>query len=174
MVQASPLLHFASVAWIGLAVVACDNPAPVSSASASVTSTNHSVAEETASTIHVAENAVGQTHIEWGPEDARATLVLDRGTNQATLTLLKNDGVTPLAIAIEKIYLTIDAPLTEIELIAEPVDTDRPGASSRFVAEHEVLSLTKPFSGAISAKINDDPYVSDFAEPYDLFAVQAN
>lgn len=77
-----------------------------------------------------------------------------------------------MSVHAESVFLIIDAPLTEIELIAEPRESDAKGTSSRFAAVDETISVTKPLSGSISATIDDVPYVADFAEPYDLFASQ--
>jgi hypothetical protein len=154
-----------------LGVAACNRPSAVPSLSAQTTAaTGHQNTDTVATQVMLGTNVIGRTRFSWGPEDALAELVLDRKTEIATLTLLKNDGVTPLAISLKMINLTIDAPLTEIELVAKPRETDPAGTASQFEAVHEVLRLTKPLSGTLSGFIAEEPFVTDFSEPYDLFA----
>ena len=58
--------------------------------------------------------------------------------------------------------------MTEIDLAAQPLESEAAGTSSRFVGTHDTIGIVKEFAGTISGEIDGTPYTGDFKEePHD-------
>lgn len=173
------LLLTVAASCLCVLLAACDLPRLTNSSNASSTATT--VKSATPSSLRVSASTPAtsehrgslserqRTRFSWGPDNAQVEWRVDRTHGEATIHLLQATTDAPAPLPLEKIQLIIDAPLTEIELVARPVESDAAGTSSRFTAIHPLLAKKKPLSGSISAMVNKQAYVSDFAEPYDLF-----
>lgn len=110
----------------------------------------------------------GGTLTDWGGGAYHVEFTVDHDEKEATVYILGADEKTPAPIKAESIHLTIDEPMTELELEARPLEGEAAGVSSRFVASHDTLGIVREFAGTISGAIEDTPYTGDFKEePHD-------
>jgi hypothetical protein len=78
--------------------------------------------------------------------------------------ILGSDEKTPAPIKAQTIQLTINDPMTELELVAKPLEGEAEGTSSRFVGTHDTIGTVKEFAGTISGQMEGTPYTGDFKE----------
>jgi hypothetical protein len=110
----------------------------------------------------------GGTLTDWGGGAYHVEFTVDHDKKQATVYLVGSDEKSPSPIEADKIQLVINDPMTEVELIAEPLEGEAKGTSSRFVGTHDTLGIVKEFAGTISGQIGGTPYTGDFKEePHD-------
>jgi hypothetical protein len=103
----------------------------------------------------IADWGGGEYHIEFG---------VDHGQQQATVHILGGDARTLAPIGADKLLLSLDQPAIELELTAQPLAEDPPGASSRFVGTHAALAEEREFSGSVTGEIDGVPYAGEFDE----------
>lgn len=101
---------------------------------------------------------------DWGGGAYHVEFTVDHNAKQSTVYVLGGDGKTPAPIKAEALTLSINEPVYEVELRADPMEGETDGASSRFVGEHENLGIVREFAGSISGEVEGTPYVGDFAE----------
>jgi hypothetical protein len=101
---------------------------------------------------------------DWGGGAYHVEFTVDHETKEATVYLVGSDEKSPSPIKADKIQLVIDDPMTEMELVAKPMEGESDGMSSRFVGTHETIGIVKEFSGTISGEIEGTPYTGDFQE----------
>jgi hypothetical protein len=106
----------------------------------------------------------GGTLADWGGGEYHVEFTVDHDKKEATVYVLGSDAVTPAPIAAESIELVIDDPMTEMQLVAQPLEGESEGTSSRFVGTHDTIGIVKEFSGTIRGLIDDTPYTGNFKE----------
>ena len=106
----------------------------------------------------------GGTIADWGGGKYHVEFTVDHDAKEATVYILGSDGKSPAPIKAESIQLTINDPMTEMELVAKPLGGEAEGTSSRFVGTHDTIGIVKEFAGTISGQIEDTPYTGDFKE----------
>jgi hypothetical protein len=106
----------------------------------------------------------GGTYVEWGGGAYHAEFTVDRDKQTVTVYILGGDGKSPLPINAESVHLSINEPMTEIDLTPQPLEGEAEGSSSRFVGTHETFGLDREFAGTVSGQIDGTPYTGDFKE----------
>ena len=110
----------------------------------------------------------GGTLTDWGGGAYHVEFTVDHGKKEATVYIVGSDEKSPSPIKTETIHLTINDPMTELDLTALPEEGEAEGSSSRFVGTHDTLGIVKEFAGTISGEIEGTPYTGDFKEePHD-------
>ena len=110
----------------------------------------------------------GGTLTDWGGGAYHVELTVDHDKKEATVYIVGSDEKSPQPIKADKIQLTINDPMTELELVAKPLEGEAEGTSSRFVGTHDTIGIVKEFAGTISGEIEGTPYTGDFKEePHD-------
>jgi hypothetical protein len=110
----------------------------------------------------------GGTIADWGGGAYHVEFTVDHDKKEATVYVLGSDAKSLAPVKAERILLVIDDPMTEMELIARPLEGETEGKSSRFVGTHETIGIVKEFAGTISGEIEGTPYTGDFKEePHD-------
>jgi hypothetical protein len=89
---------------------------------------------------------------------------VDHDKKEATVYILGSDEKSPAPIKADKITLSIHDPMTEMELVAKPLEGEKDGMSSRFVGTHDTIGIVKEFAGTISGEVEGTPYTGDFKE----------
>jgi hypothetical protein len=105
------------------------------------------------------------TLMDWGGGAYHVEFTVDHDKKEATVYILGSDEKSPAPIKADKINLTINDPMTEMELVAKPLEGEKGGMSSRFVGTHDTIGLVREFAGTISGEIAGTPYTGDFKEP---------
>ncbi len=101
----------------------------------------------------------------WGDDEHHAELVTDHTTGEATVFLLDGSATKVTPIDAKTLTLSLkETPVVVVTLAAKPQDGDPPGHSSRYVGRHDVLKMSKEFSGSISGKAGGKSYTGDFAQ----------
>lgn len=106
----------------------------------------------------------GGTLFDWGGGAFHAEFTVDHEKQEATVYILAGDAKTPAPIKSDKLQLTIEDPVTELELLPVPLDGEKDGMCSRFVGKHETIAIVKEFAGTVSGVVVDTPYTGDFKE----------
>lgn len=106
----------------------------------------------------------GGAIVDWGGGAYHVEFTVDHDKKEVTLYILGSDEKSPAPVKADKVMLTIDDPLTEIDLAAMPLDGESGGKSSRFVAKHDTLGIVRDFAGAIIGEIEGTPYYGEFKE----------
>jgi len=75
---------------------------------------------------------------EFGGGKYHMEFVVDHGKQEATVYILGGDVKTPAPIKADKLTLAIDDPEFTAELMAQPLEGEATGESSRFVGSSEV------------------------------------
>lgn len=150
------LMSAAMISWVGCS----EAPAP------KVAPEAKSPAAEEHGHDHPAHGAGphGGTLTDWGGGAYHVEFTVDHDKKETTVYILGGDEKTPAPIKAEKISLTINDPMTELELVASPQEGEVDGMSSRFVGTHDTIGIVKEFAGTISGQIEDTPYTGDFKE----------
>jgi hypothetical protein len=154
---------FASSALAYVLAGCAETPAP---APASTTTTQTSPAAGDHGHDHPAHGAGphGGTLTDWGGGAYHVEFTVDHDKKEATVYILGSDEKTPAPIKAEKIQIVINDPMTELELVAQPLEGEADGASSRFVGTHDTIGIVKEFAGTVSGQIEGTPYTGDFKE----------
>ena len=106
----------------------------------------------------------GGTLTDWGGGAYHVEFTVDHDKKVATVYIIGSDEKSPSPIKADKIQLVINDPMTELELVAQPLEGEAEGTSSRFVGTHDTIGIVKEFSGTISGVIDGTPYTGDFKE----------
>ena len=106
----------------------------------------------------------GGTVLDWGGGAFHLEFTVDHDKKQVVVYILGGDEKTPTPIKAASIQLALNDPMTELDLVASPLDGESNGNSSRFVGTHETLGIVKEFSGTLSGQIEGTPYTNDFQE----------
>ena len=106
----------------------------------------------------------GGTIADWGGGAYHVEFTVDHGKKEATVYVLGDDQKTPAPIKTPKVLLIINDPATELELLAQPLEGEAEGVSSRFVGTHDNIGIVKEFEGTITADVDGTPYTGDFKE----------
>jgi hypothetical protein len=101
---------------------------------------------------------------DWGGGAYHVEFTVDHDKKKTTVYILGSDEKSPAPIKAERITLTLEDPVTEIELTAAPLDGETGGVSSRFVGVHDNLGVVKEFAGSVSGEVEGTPYYGDFKE----------
>ena len=104
------------------------------------------------------------TLTDWGGGAYHVEFTVDHDKKEATVYILGSDEKSPAPIKADKIKLAINDPMTEMELVAKPLEGEKDGMSSRFVGIHDTIGIVKEFAGTISGEIEGTPYTGDFKE----------
>lgn len=113
---------------------------------------------------HHGEGPHGGTVFDWGGGAYHLEFTVDHDRKEATVYVLGSDQKSPEPIAAQSINLTIDDPMTELELTARPLDGEAEGTSSRFVGTHDTIGIVKEFAGTVSGEVAGTPYTGEFKE----------
>lgn len=106
----------------------------------------------------------GGTITDWGGGAYHVEFTVDHDKKEATVYILGSDEKTPAPIKAQTIHLTINDPMTDVDLTAKPLEGEAEGTSSRFVGTHDTIGIEKEFTGTISGEIEGTPYTGDFKE----------
>jgi hypothetical protein len=106
----------------------------------------------------------GGTLTDWGGGAYHVEFTVDHDKKEATVYIIGSDAKSPAPIKADKIHLVINDPMTDLDLIAKPLEGEVDGMSSRFVGTHDTIGIVKEFSGTISGEIDGTPYTGDFKE----------
>ena len=106
----------------------------------------------------------GGTITDWGGGAYHVEFTVDHDRKEVTVYILGSDEKTPAPIQAQTIHLTIDDPMTELDLTAKPLEGEAEGSSSRFVGTHDTIGIVQEFSGTISGEVEGTPYTGDFKE----------
>ena len=106
----------------------------------------------------------GGTITDWGGGAYHVEFTVDHDKKEATVYVLGSDEKTPSPIKAEKISVTINDPMTEMDLTAMPLEGESEGTSSRFVGTHDTIGIVQEFAGTISGEIDGTPYIGNFKE----------
>ena len=106
----------------------------------------------------------GGTLTDWGGGAYHVEFTVDHDTKEAVVYVVGSDEKSPQPIKADKILLTINDPMTELELVAKPLEGEAKGTSSRYVGTHDTIGIVKEFAGTISGEIEGTPYTGDFKE----------
>ena len=104
----------------------------------------------------------GGTVIELGKYHGE--FVVDHKKKEATVYILAGNVKTPVPLKTEKVELTIKKPMFQVEMKAMPLEGEKDGMSSRFVATHDNFGVEQEFEGAVIIKTADKTYDGDFKE----------
>ncbi len=110
------------------------------------------------------EGPHGGAVTDWGGGAYHVEFTVDHDKKEATVYIIGGDEKTPAPIKAASIHLVINDPMTEMDLAAQPLETDPAGTSSRFVGTHATIGIVKEFAGTISGQIDGTPYTGDFKE----------
>ena len=114
------------------------------------------------------EGPHGGTLTDWGGGAYHVEFTVDHDKKQATVYIVGGDGKSPEPISAESINLSIADPEIEVELMADPVESDPEGKSSRFAGVHDNLGIVQEYAGTVSGEVEGTPYTGDFKEePHD-------
>lgn len=106
----------------------------------------------------------GGTLTDWGGGAYHVEFTVDHDKKEATVYIVGSDEKSPAPIKTEKVLLVINDPMTELELVAKPLEGETAGTSSRFVGTHDTIGIVKEFAGTLSGEIEGTPYTGDFKE----------
>jgi len=106
----------------------------------------------------------GGTIGEWGGGAYHIEFTVNHDKQESTVYVLGGDAKTPAPIKTAKMLLTVNEPSFQVELVAQPLDNETDGTSSRFVGQHESLGKVQEFAGSITAEVDGTPYAGDFKE----------
>ncbi len=106
----------------------------------------------------------GGTLTDWGGGAYHVEFTVDHDKKEATIYILGSDEKSPTPIKAQSIHLTINDPMTELDLAAKPLEGEAEGTSSRFVGTHDTIGIVKEFAGTISGEVEGTPYTGDFKE----------
>ncbi len=106
----------------------------------------------------------GGTLTDWGGGEYHVEFTADHDKKEATVYIIGSDEKSKVAIKAERIHLLVNDPMTEMELVAKPLEGEAEGTSSRFVGTHDTIGIERMFSGTISGQIDGTPYTGDFQE----------
>lgn len=105
---------------------------------------------------------------DWGGGAYHVEFTVDHDKKEVTVYIVGSDEKSPSPIKAKSIHLTINEPMTELDLTAKPLEGEAEGTSSRFVGTHDTIGIVREFSGTISGEIGNTPYTGDFKEePHD-------
>jgi hypothetical protein len=106
----------------------------------------------------------GGTLTDWGGGAYHVEFTVDHDKKEATVYIIGSDAKSPAPIKADSIHLVINDPMTEMDLVAKPLEGEPDGMSSRFVGTHDTIGIVKEFSGTISGEVEGTPYTGDFKE----------
>jgi hypothetical protein len=106
----------------------------------------------------------GGTVADWGGGQYHVEFTVDHTKKEATVYVLGGDAKTATPIKAETITLSINDPLFQVDLKAQPLDGKKDGMSSRFVGTHDELGIMKEYAGTLTGDIDGTPYAGDFKE----------
>ena len=106
----------------------------------------------------------GGTVADWGGGEYHVELTVDHGKKEAVVYVLDGDAKNPVPVKAKKVVLSIDEPAFQVELVAQPLEGEADGASSRFVGQHNSLGKDQKLAGTISGEVDGTPYAGDFKE----------
>jgi hypothetical protein len=106
----------------------------------------------------------GGTIGEWGGGAYHIEFTVDHDKQESTVYILGGDVKTPAPIKASKLLLSINEPAFQVELVAQPLEGEADGMSSRFVGQHESLGKVQEFAGSITGEVDGTPYAGDFKE----------
>ena len=106
----------------------------------------------------------GGTITDWGGGKYHVEFTVDHDKKETTVYIIGSDAKSPAPVKAKSIQLLINDPMTEMELVAKPLEGETSGMSSRFVGTHETLGIVREFSGTISGVVGDTPFTGDFKE----------
>ena len=110
------------------------------------------------------EGPHGGALTDWGGGAYHVEFTVDHDKKEAIVYIVGSDEKSPAPIKADKIQLTINDPMTEMELVAQPLEGEAASMSSRFVGTHDTIGIVKEFAGTISGEIEGTPYTGDFKE----------
>ena len=107
------------------------------------------------------------TVADWGGGKYHVEFTVNHDKQECTVYILGADEKSPVPIEVAEIEMSITDPVMQVTLKAAPQESDPAGRASRFVGNHEKLSVVQEYAGTISGVIDGTPYSGDFnEEPY--------
>lgn len=106
----------------------------------------------------------GGVLFDWGGGTYHVEFTVDHDKKEATVYIIGGDAKSPAPIKASSVHLVINDPMTEMDLVAKPLEGEAEGMSSRFVGTHDTIGIVKEFSGTVSGTVDGTPYTGDFKE----------
>ncbi len=113
---------------------------------------------------HHANPPHGGTLTEFGGGKYHVEFTVDHDKKESVVYVLGSDGKSPAPIKTDKLMLSINEPAFQVDLMAQPLEGETDGMSSRFVGTHETLGMVQEFAGTVSGEVEGTPYAGDFKE----------
>lgn len=113
---------------------------------------------------HHANPPHGGTLTEFGGGKYHVEFTVDHDKKESIVYVLGSDGKSPAPIKADKLVLSINEPAFQVDLLAQPLEGETEGMSSRFVGTHESLGKVQEFAGTITGEVEGTPYAGDFKE----------
>ena len=101
---------------------------------------------------------------EFGGGKYHMEFVVDHDKQEATVYILGGDVKSPAPIKIDKLTLAISDPEFSVDLMAQPLEGEAAGESSRFVGTHESLGKVQEFAGTVTGEVEGTPLSGEFKE----------
>jgi hypothetical protein len=156
------VLGFA-VSLAAITAVGCGSTPPVTKPNATATPSSTKPTGEHSHAAHGA-GPHGGTITDWGGGKYHVEFTVDHDKQEATVYVLGGDEKTPAPIKAEKLSVSINDPAFEVDAVAQPLDGEPEGSSSRFVGRHDNLGKVQEFAGTITGDVEGTPYSGDFKE----------
>jgi hypothetical protein len=108
----------------------------------------------------------GGTVFDFGKHHAE--FCVDHAKKEVTVYILSGNLKRNVAVAADKLTVSLKQPKLDVELRAVPMENDPKGQSSRFVGTHEAFGQEQEFAGTVHGLIDGKPFAGDFEEkPHD-------
>ena len=106
------------------------------------------------------------TLADWGGGKFHVEFTVDHPKQETMVYVLGDDERTaaPIKAKDGKLLLSIQQPVFQVELKADPQAGEAAGTSSRFVGKDAKLGVVQEFAGSISGEVDGTPYVGEFKE----------
>ena len=93
-----------------------------------------------------------------------AEFTVDHTAQTATVFVRSGNLKRPLAVAADKLTLTLTQPAVTVELLAAPQPGDPPGKASQFAGRHPALGAEQGFAGSVAMTADGKEHRGRFAE----------
>lgn len=101
---------------------------------------------------------------DWG-KDLHLEFLAEHSQNRVVVHVLAADG-KPAPIEARSLLLSLKRPSAAVTLRAQPLDSDPPGKSSRFVGTHPAIKPGRRFAGTVKGQLNGVALSGDFDQQY--------
>jgi hypothetical protein len=153
------LVHLACAATLSCGIGCGTSPAPAP------TPQNPSVSKSHGPDHHShGAGPHGGTLTDWGGGAYHVEFTVDHDKQEAVVYIIGSDEKSAVSVKASKVTLSINDPAFQLDLVAQPLEGESDGLSSRFVGQHENLGKVQEFAGTIFGEVDGTPYSGDFKE----------